>query len=67
MVEGTTTTTGDPDELLSWATRIAARYVGEQRAERCGKLNAGSGAVLVRVNPVKIRTRKQRHRKTTGA
>ena len=32
-VDGRTTTNDDPDELLSWTTRIAARYVGQERAD----------------------------------
>ena len=30
-IAGTTTTSTDPDELLRWATRIAARYMGADR------------------------------------
>lgn len=51
LIEGTTTTTEDPDELLYWSTRNAAGYVGEEKAEEYGKLNAGEGMMLVRVTP----------------
>ncbi len=37
------------DELLTWATRIGARYMGEERAEAFGRRNAVPGELLVRV------------------
>jgi hypothetical protein len=36
-------------ELLAWTTRIAARYMGDERAAEIGKLNAGDGHMLVHV------------------
>jgi PPOX class probable F420-dependent enzyme len=39
---------GNP-ELLAWTTRIAARYMGPERAEEIGNLNAGEGHALIRV------------------
>ena len=39
----------DAPELLAWTTRIAARYLGDERAEEIGKLNAREGHALVRV------------------
>ncbi|WP_260756074.1 PPOX class F420-dependent oxidoreductase [Mycobacterium sp. SMC-8] len=41
-VDGRTTTNDDPEELLSWTTRIAARYVGQERAEYYGKFKRGT-------------------------
>ena len=38
-----------PDELFPWSRRIAARYVGEERADSYGRRNAIEGEVLVRV------------------
>jgi PPOX class probable F420-dependent enzyme len=38
-----------PTELLPWTTRIARRYVGDERADEYGRRNAVEGAVLVRV------------------
>ncbi len=38
-----------PGELLPWATRIAARYIGEERSEAYGRRNAVEGEALVRV------------------
>ena len=43
-----------PDELLPWATRIAARYVGEDRSEVYGRRNAVAGEALVRVSLTKV-------------
>jgi hypothetical protein len=58
MVEGSAEITVQPDELLRFATRIAARYMGEDRAEEYGKRNSGEGELLVRVTPQKIIARK---------
>ncbi|MGX7680282.1 PPOX class F420-dependent oxidoreductase [Jatrophihabitans sp. DSM 45814] len=39
----------DPSLLLTWATSIAARYMGEQRAQEFGKRNSVPGMLLVRL------------------
>ncbi len=39
----------DPDEILHWASRIGARYMGEERAEAFGRRNAVPSELLVRV------------------
>jgi PPOX class probable F420-dependent enzyme len=44
----------DPPELLEWATRIAARYMGTERAEAYGRRNAVPGELLVRIAPSKV-------------
>lgn len=54
VVEGTATVSEDPDELLTWATKIAARYMGDEQAEAYGKRNGVPGELLVRVTPTKI-------------
>ena len=36
-------------EVLAWTTRIAARYMGPERAEEIGIMNAGEGHALIRV------------------
>lgn len=46
-VSGTATTSTDPDELLRAATRIAARYMGDDRAEAYGRRNAVPPEMLV--------------------
>lgn len=43
-----TTISEDLDELLEWATRLGARYMGAERAEEYGKRNAVPGELLVR-------------------
>jgi PPOX class probable F420-dependent enzyme len=53
-IAGTTTTSTDPDELLRWATRIAARYMGDEHAEAYGRRNAVPPEMVVRVTPTKI-------------
>jgi len=44
----------DVDEVRSWATRIAARYMGEERAEEFGARNGVPGELLVRVRVEKV-------------
>ncbi|MFJ3442510.1 PPOX class F420-dependent oxidoreductase [Streptomyces sp. NPDC086081] len=39
----------DLDEVRRWATRIGARYMGEERAEEFGARNGVPGQLLVRV------------------
>lgn len=53
-IEGTITFSENMQELAIWATRIAARYMGEQLAEQYGKRNAVPGELLVRITPTKI-------------
>jgi hypothetical protein len=48
-VSGPVTISTDPAELLDSATRIAARYMGEQRAEEFGRRNAVEGELVVRL------------------
>jgi PPOX class probable F420-dependent enzyme len=54
IVEGTATGSEDLDEVLTWATRIAARYMGADKAGAYGKRNAVPGEMLVRVTPTNI-------------
>jgi len=44
----------DLDELLDWATRLGARYVGAAAAEAFGKRNAVPGELLVRARITKV-------------
>jgi PPOX class probable F420-dependent enzyme len=53
-VDGTTTVLEDPKLLRHWATRIAARYMGESRAAEYGERNGVAGELLVRISPTKI-------------
>jgi PPOX class probable F420-dependent enzyme len=54
MIEGTATTAPNPPEMLEWSTRIARRYMGDDKAEAFGKRNAVPGEMLVRVTPTKV-------------
>jgi PPOX class probable F420-dependent enzyme len=49
-LSGTVTTSTDPDELLRWATRIAARYMGTEQAEAYGRRNAVPPEMVVRLH-----------------
>ena len=44
----------DPEQTLPWATRLGARYMGEDEAERFGKRNAVPGEYLVRARITKV-------------
>ena len=53
-VEGTVSLSENPDEMLYWAIRIGARYMGEEQAEAFGKRNAVKGELLVTIIPSKV-------------
>ena len=46
-------TEGDHD-LLHWTTRLAARYMGEERSEEYGRRNAVPEELLVRITPERV-------------
>ncbi|AXG82042.1 PPOX class F420-dependent oxidoreductase [Streptomyces paludis] len=54
VVHGRAETDEDPAELLKWSTRIAARYMGEERAAEFGRRNAVPGELLVRVRVERV-------------
>ncbi|MDQ0292353.1 PPOX class probable F420-dependent enzyme [Streptomyces sp. DSM 41037] len=54
VLQGRARLSEDPAELLHWATRIASRYVGEDRAEEFGARNGVPGELLVRVEVEKV-------------
>ncbi|UQA91605.1 PPOX class F420-dependent oxidoreductase [Streptomyces halobius] len=54
VVHGTAETGDDLPELRHWATRIAARYVGEDRAEEFGARNGVPGEMVVRIRVDKV-------------
>ncbi len=51
---GRTEITDDHSQLLTWATRIAARYMGEDRAREYGERNSVPGMLLVRMRIEKV-------------
>jgi PPOX class probable F420-dependent enzyme len=54
IIEGTATLTENAPDLLEWSTRIAARYMGDAKAEEYGKRNAVPSELLVRLTATKI-------------
>ncbi|WP_370882208.1 PPOX class F420-dependent oxidoreductase [Kitasatospora herbaricolor] len=54
LVQGTATLSEDLPEVRAWATRIAARYMGEELAEQYGARNGVPGELLVRVRIEKV-------------
>jgi PPOX class probable F420-dependent enzyme len=49
VLRGRARVSQDLDEIRHWATRIGARYMGEERAEEFGARNGVPGELLVRV------------------
>ncbi|QGK69415.1 TIGR03618 family F420-dependent PPOX class oxidoreductase [Allosaccharopolyspora coralli] len=54
QVQGVAEISDDPVEMLSWATRLGSRYMGENRAVEFGRRNAVPGELLVRLRPTKV-------------
>lgn len=48
LLEAEATLSSDLDDLLTWATRLAARYMGPDLADQYGRRNAVPGELLVR-------------------
>ncbi|WP_316690138.1 PPOX class F420-dependent oxidoreductase [Pseudonocardia sp. H11422] len=53
-ITGQASVSQDAAAMLDVATRIAARYVGPERAEQYGRLNSGPGLMLVRITPQRM-------------
>jgi PPOX class probable F420-dependent enzyme len=53
-VDGIAELSDDLDELLVWTTRMAARYMGAERADEFGRRNAAPSEMLVRVRPTRV-------------
>jgi PPOX class probable F420-dependent enzyme len=54
QVQGTVSISDDDPDLVAIATRIAARYVGPERAEEFGRRNGVPGELVVRLTPTKV-------------
>jgi PPOX class probable F420-dependent enzyme len=54
QVQGSAELSEDLGELVRTATAIAARYMGEDRAEDIGKRNGAPGELVVRLHPSKV-------------
>lgn len=53
-IDGRAEVSEDLDDMLLWATRIAARYMGEDQAAAYGRRNAVPGELLVRLTPTTV-------------
>ena len=53
-VRGTAVAQEDAPDLVEWATRIGARYMGDDRAEEFGRRNGVPGELLVRLTPERV-------------
>jgi PPOX class probable F420-dependent enzyme len=53
-VAGPVEISDDLDEMLPWATRIAARYMGAEQADAFGRRNAVEGELLLRLKPERV-------------
>lgn len=54
VVRGTVELSDDPAAKRTWATRIAARYMGEDQADAFGQRNSGDDEWLCRLVPERI-------------
>jgi PPOX class probable F420-dependent enzyme len=54
VAEGTVDLSDDPDDLLTSATLIGARYMGAERAEEFGARNGVPGELVVRLLPERV-------------
>jgi PPOX class probable F420-dependent enzyme len=48
LLQGHTTISEDPGDMLRWGGRLGARYMGDDRAEEYAARNGGAGNLLVR-------------------
>lgn len=54
LIEGAVSLNDNLDELLLWATKLGARYMGSARAVEFGRRNAVPGEMLVRLRPDRV-------------
>jgi PPOX class probable F420-dependent enzyme len=54
LLEGIVELSDDLDDVREWATRIASRYMGEERAEEYGARNGVAGELVVRLRPARV-------------
>jgi PPOX class probable F420-dependent enzyme len=54
QISAEATISRDPDALLEWATRLAARYMGAEQADAYGKRNAVPEELLIRARITKV-------------
>jgi len=44
----------EPKEVFKWAKIIAARYMGNDKAEEYGRRNSSEGELLIKITPTKV-------------
>jgi PPOX class probable F420-dependent enzyme len=44
----------EPTEVYKWAKIIAARYMGNDKAEEYGRRNSSEGELLIKIKPTKV-------------
>ncbi len=44
----------EPSEVYKWAKIIAARYMGNDKAEEYGKRNSSEGELLIKIKPTRV-------------
>ncbi|MGN6351505.1 MAG: PPOX class F420-dependent oxidoreductase [Candidatus Nitrosocosmicus sp.] len=54
IVEGIVKIIEEPNNILQWATKIAARYMGKENADVYGKRNSVKVELLLRIKPSKV-------------
>lgn len=54
VLQGRASASEEPAETRRWAARLAARYMGEDRAEEYGARNGGPGELLIRARIDKV-------------
>ncbi|MFD7898197.1 PPOX class F420-dependent oxidoreductase [Streptomyces sp. NPDC059479] len=54
VIQGRAEIDEEPEQLRAWATRIAARYMGEERAGEFGERNGVPGELVVRLKADKV-------------
>jgi PPOX class probable F420-dependent enzyme len=54
VIEGTTTWSGEVEDLRPWAARIGGRYMGPDRADEYGARNGAPGELVVWLTPTNV-------------
>jgi hypothetical protein len=48
----------EPKEVFKWAKIIAARYMGNDKAEEYGRRNSSEGELLIKITPPELFVKK---------
>ena len=44
----------EPKEVFKWAKIIAARYMGDDKAQEYGRRNSSEGELLIKIKPTRV-------------